>query len=58
MVSIVFQLLCLARSLLRGSAVLLMDEATSSVDLYTDQVIQTVIHTAFKQKTVVTVAVR
>jgi ABC-type multidrug transport system fused ATPase/permease subunit len=56
------QLFCLARAVLHhramGSNIVLVDEATSSVDVDTDRQMQAVLAEAFSQCTVITVAHR
>ena len=52
------QLLALARALVRGSQIIVCDEATSSVDMETDQKIQKTIATGFKGKTLLCIAHR
>jgi ATP-binding cassette subfamily C (CFTR/MRP) protein 4 len=52
------QLLCLARALLSRNPILILDEATASVDRRTDQLLQEALHKTFSHGTILAVAHR
>jgi ABC-type multidrug transport system fused ATPase/permease subunit len=52
------QLICLGRVLLKRNRILVLDEATASIDSATDVILQRVIRQEFAECTVITVAHR
>ena len=52
------QLICIARALLRKTKIVVMDEATASIDMNTEQIIQKAMNLVLENSTVITVAHR
>ncbi|XP_077862231.1 ATP-binding cassette sub-family C member 9-like [Saccoglossus kowalevskii] len=52
------QLFCLARSFLRNAKIVIMDEATASIDIKTDTIISHVVSSSFQNTTVLIIAHR
>lgn len=52
------QLLCMARAILRGAKIIVMDEATSNLDRETEALMQESLNETFSSSTIITIAHR
>jgi len=52
------QLVCICRAILRRNKVVILDEATSNIDIVTEKKIQELIKLEFKESTMITIAHR
>ena len=52
------QLVCIARAFLKKSKIILLDEATSSIDIKSEEIVQTALEKLFEDCTVITIAHR
>ena len=52
------QLICLCRAALKRNQIVILDEATSNIDVITEQHVQQLIHSEFKDCTMITIAHR
>ena len=52
------QLICIARAILRKSKIIIMDEATASIDIKTEEIIQKAINELLIGSTLITIAHR
>jgi len=52
------QIICICRAILKSNKIVLLDEATSNIDVVTEQRIQALIKNEFKTATMITVAHR
>ena len=52
------QLICICRAILRKNKVVVLDEATANIDIVTEEKIQKLIESEFRESTVITIAHR
>jgi ABC-type multidrug transport system fused ATPase/permease subunit len=52
------QLICICRAILRKSKIIIMDEATASIDYQTEEIIQKAINQILNESTIITIAHR
>ena len=51
-------MVCIARAFLKKSKIILLDEATSSIDIKSEEIVQTALEKLFEDCTVITIAHR
>jgi len=52
------QLICICRAILRKNKIIVLDEATANIDIVTEEKIQKLIESEFRESTVITIAHR